>query len=357
MSATPLISDPRPWAFSRSELTAGLRAYVGDPTLSILDIQEQDIPYRRPAIGRLRGLKVTCKSAAGERVFELVLKEPQGTTRAGTAGAGRREVLFYRTMSVQLPVRVPQLLATHPEGNWLVLNLLPESIPPENWTAEHYRFAVEQLVVLHDRFWGLGDDLAAYAWLARPLGSDYSIFMQAARYGVRRLVDKVTSNLITRDQSLVRMLKRLVEHADLITAALRTGPATLLHGDYWPGNIALYPDNTITVYDWQQAAIGPGILDLFHFVQASQWYLGALPVTAEELGLHYRASLQGCCGQRWTDTEWALQWDYALLWTFLCSWVDLLANIPAAVLQARYQQIRELWLIPVEAAMDRRLPR
>ena len=69
----------------------------------------------------------------------------------------------------------------------------------------------------------------------------------------------------------------------------------------------------------------------------------------------YRNNLENCCGQRWEDAEWAALWDYALLWTFLSSWVDLLASIPASVLQARFPQMNTLWLEPVEAAMQRRL--
>ena len=355
MSSPPLIPDPRPWAFTRAELTAGLRAFTGDPTLNISNIEEKDIPNRRPAVGRIRGLTVSCQALSGNKVFNLTLKEPQGTTRTGTAGAGRREVLFYRSLAGQLPVRVPQLLAAHPEGEWLVLNMLPEGIQPEQWSASNYLFAIDQLAVLHDRFWGLGEDLGTYAWLARPLGADYGIYLRAAYTGMRKLVEKVTSNLITRDPHIIKMLKSLVEHASEIAAALRASPTTLLHGDYWPGNMVVYPDSTLTVYDWQQAAIGPGVLDLFHFIHASQWYFTDLPISPEEIVTHYRNNLENCCGQRWEDVEWAALWDYALLWTFLSSWVDLLASIPASVLQARFPQMNMLWLEPVEAAMQRRL--
>ena len=37
----PLVDDPRPWAFSQAELTAGLRRQTGDPSLKITRLEER----------------------------------------------------------------------------------------------------------------------------------------------------------------------------------------------------------------------------------------------------------------------------------------------------------------------------
>jgi len=356
MNTQPLIDDPRPWAFTRAALTAGLRAYTNDSSLVINDLYEMTIPFRRASMGRIRGLNATCESADGKKFFRLAVKEPQGTTRTGTAGAGLREVSFYRNLAEQLPVHVPRLFAAHPDGDWLIMEMLPLERKPESWTAEDYQLAIEQLVALHDRFWGLGNDLIIYPWLARPLGTDYAIYIQAATTGVHKLVDKATSNLLTRDPKLMRMITCLVEHADKVAIALRTAPATLLHGDYWPGNITLCADNNFFVYDWQQASIGPGVLDLLHFIQTSQWYFEPLPIPPQELINSYRTRLAKASHYHWEDAEWAALWDYALLWNFLTNWVDMLVNIPASVIQTQYLHLRSLWLDPVSAAVNRRLP-
>ena len=356
MNSQPLIDDPRPWAFTRAALTAGLRAYTNDPTLVINDLYEMTIPFRRPSMGRIRGLNAACESATGKKFFRLAVKEPQGSTRTGTAGAGLREVFVYRNLTEQLPVRIPCLFASHPDGNWLIMEMLPLERKPESWTPSDYLLAIEQLVALHDRFWGLGTDLAAYPWLARPLGTDTAIYIQAATTGVHKLVDKSANNLLTNDPNLIRMIVNLVEHANQIAAALRTAPATLLHGDYWPGNITIGVDGGFFIYDWQQASIGPGVLDLYHFIQASQWYFNPLPITPEELVTHYRSCLSTAAHYNWDDSDWAMLWDYALLWNFLINWVDMLVNIPASVLQTQYPQMRSLWIEPVVAAINRRLP-
>ena len=356
MNSQPLIDDPRPWVFTRAELTAGLRAYTNDPSLLINDLYEMTIPFRRASIGRIRGLTAVCGTKEGNKFFRLAVKEPHGTTRTGTAGVGLREVCFYRNLTDQLPVRVPHLFAADPDGEWLILDMLPLEKKPENWNPYDYLTAVEQLVALHDRFWGLGADLAAYPWLARPLGTDYAIYIQAATSGVNRLVEKGDSYLVNRDPKLVPMIRRLVEHADQIAANLRSAPGTLLHGDYWPGNITIDNEGGFFIYDWQQASIGPGVLDVFYFIQASQWFFNPLPITPEELVKHYRAHLSTATHHHWDDYEWAVLWDSALLWNFLTNWVDLLANIPASVMQTQYLQIRSLWIDPLIAAIDRRLP-
>lgn len=352
MNATPLIDDPRPWAFTRAALTAGLRAYANDPTLTIADLYEMTIPFRRPAVGRIRGLTAACASATGKKFFRLAVKEPQGSTRAGTAGAGLREVCFYRTLAEQLPVRVPRVFASHPEGDWLIMEMLPLERKPESWKSDDYRLAIQQLVALHDRFWGLGADLSAYPWLARPLSTDFAIYLQAAAGGLHKLADKSVTNALGRDPQLIATLQRLIDNAEPIATSLRAAPATLLHGDYWPGNITQGVDGEFYIYDWQQASIGPGVLDLFNFIQSSQWYYAPLPIPPEELIIHYRAQIYHAVQFAWEDAEWDALWDAALLWNFMTNWVDMLVNIPASVLQTRYPQIRSLWIDPVMAAID-----
>ncbi len=351
----PLLSDPRPWIFSSSELTAGLRSFSGDPTLVITGLAETTMPQRRPAIGRIRGVRASCEGISGQKSFTLVIKEPLGTTRTGMAGAGLREVSFYRNLAEQLPVQTPRLLAAHPNGDWLALNLLPGGRNPDKWTADDYLLATDQLIALHDRFWGLGDDLVAYAWLARPLDTDFEIHVQAAATGIQRLARRLPPNLLNADTDLMALLDKIIAHADDIRARLRPLPTTLLHGDYFPGNIYLYPDSNPMIFDWQQAAIGPGILDLFYFVQSSRWWFDPLPLATEDLVARYRSRLAEASGNKWDDAEWAVLWDYALMWTFLAGWMDLLEAIPDSLLQTRHKELQTLWLEPLKAAAARQL--
>jgi aminoglycoside/choline kinase family phosphotransferase len=153
------------------------------------------------------------------------------------------------------------------------------------------------------------------------------------------------------------MLELLVTQAHAIAARLSDSPATLLHGDYWPGNLVIYPDRRLYVIDWQRAGVGPGILDLFTFIQSSLWWFERLPVDPTRIIQRYREGLEVACGQRWSDEEWNVLWDYALMWNFLIDWVDLLGSIPNSILKTRWTQLENCWLEPLRQATYRHLVR
>lgn len=350
----PLLNDPRPWAFTTAELTAGLRRYTGDPTLVITDLSEQEITQRRASMGRIRSLDVNIQGATGQKTFYLIHKEPQSTTRAGTAGQGLREASFYRQLKDHIPVRVPVLFAAHPQGNWLVLERLNPGRSSEKWMSADYLLAVDQLVALHDRFWGLGQDLTAYHWLGRPLDNDSDILIQAAKGEVEHMM-KNASNAFSRDTELMSVTKNILKNIWTILKTLRKTSTTLLHGDYWPGNIHLHDDGSLTVYDWEQAGIGPGVLDLVNFIQKSTWWFAPLPVTIDEITSHYRLRLSQAGSCDYKDNDWDLLWDHALLWIFITKWIDLLSYMPDSMLSARLSAIDSVLLEPIKEAADRRL--
>lgn len=349
-----IIEDPRPWAFRNAELTAGLRRFTGDPTLTIQQLQEQPIVDSRPSVARLRGLRVLCEGSTGKREFSLVLKEAQqqGNTRAGTINAGRREILFYQHLAEHLPVRTPRLFAADADGEWLLMNLLPPARAPQDWRTEDYCLATDQLVVLHDRFWGLGNDLRVYAWLARPLDADFQVHVNVAEQAVQQLSAALPQGNRQNHQEIIQLLARITANANHIAETLNHAPQTLLHGDYWPDNLHIFEDGSITVYDWQQVGIGPAVLDVVTFIQNSLWRLEPLPISAEELVAYYRAGVRRFMGYVWQDEDWQKQWDYALLWSFIVNWVDILSSMPQALMQTRIEALERIWLQPIRRAVD-----
>lgn len=351
-----LLRQPAPWPFSWGELTAGLRRWTGDSQLQVTEIVADDLRAKRPSIGRIRGLKVTCRGERGERQFNLALKEPQGSTRTGTAGVGLREASVYQDLVDQLPLNTPRLIAAHPLGDWLLLTQLPPQKTPSAWGAEDYLKATDLMVALHDRFWDLGPDLTVFAWLARPLDSDFDIYVSAAAKGVKELVERGDSTLFARDPELGQLLGQIVVNADRIIEDLKEAPTTLIHGDFWPGNIRLSEDARMTVYDWQQTGIGPSTLDLVTFIQSSHWWFDPLPLPSEEIIAHYRRGLYEATGHRWSEADWTALWDASLLWTFLAHWIDLVAAIPESLIETRYSLFEAIWLDPLKRAAARRLP-
>lgn len=350
-----VLQDPLPWAFTVSELTAGLRRRLGDPSLKVVHLEEDKNLHKRPSIGKIRGLKISTEGNSGENHFDLVLKESQGTTRAGTAGAGLREVSLYRNLGDQLPVRTPNLLASDPHGDWVLMDMLTDEREPEKWQTPDYLLATDQIVALHDRFWGLGEDLTVYQWLGRPLDADLHIYKQAGEAGLERLKELTPTNMLSEDKELIGILENLIENADKVAKHLLNGPTTLLHGDYWPGNVYIHNDSSLTVIDWEEISIGPGILDLANFIQSSRWWFEPLPVHDKEMIAHYRTRIEQANDHKWKQAEWDADWDHALLWLFFTKWLDLLANIPNSILTTRLPQLEGLWLNPIRKAASRHL--
>lgn len=313
------------------------------------------MPSRRPSIGRLRALEVEYLLSDEVLTCRLVVKEPRGTTRTGLAGAGRREVGVYQSLADHLPIQVPRLIAASPVGDWLLMQAFEPAREPESWRKMDYRIAIDALVELHDRFWGLGSDFDAFPWLGRPLSADFEVHVAAAVKAIERALRQGEPEQLVGVQERMQLLRALTKNAERVVSPLRQEPATLLHGDYWPGNIAVLEGDRQIVYDWQLASVGAGIMDLLSFVNKCVWWFEPLPTTQEEIINWYRCGMQEKCGARWDDEVWAVLWDHALMWRFLQEWVDLLAASPESLLEARAEQLDEVWLHPVAEAVGRRL--
>lgn len=351
-----LDDDTWAWPCSRPELTAGLRRFYGDKSLTLEKVQRMPLAARRPSIGRVQGLKAHFVRSGKPASVRLVLKEPRGTTRAGLAGVGRREVGVYAALADLLPVETPDLIAASSAGNWLLLTAEMEARAPEAWTAADYLQAVDNLVALHDRFWQLEEDLEAFTWLARPLQADFTVHVAAAAQAIGRMVESGRPEALAGSPWRMRLMAQLTTQADLVVQPLLQAPATLMHGDYWPGNILRLADGRQVVYDWQMAGVGPGVIDLLTLVMKSRWTFASLAVAPADLVTRYRHGLQTQTGTGWMDDEWDRLWDHALMWQFLEEWIDVLAASPDAVLRARADDLDATWLRPVEAAVARRLP-
>jgi len=353
--ATATVEPTWVWPFSRADITAGLRRQVGDTSLQITGLSSFTIPDQRPSIGRVRGIVVGYQAQSGAGECRLVVKEPRGTTRTGLAGAGRREVGVYRSLAPHLPMTTPSLVAASPTGDWLILEAITQEKTPDDWEAADYRTAVEALAQLHDRFWGLGEDLGTYTWLSRPLEADFDVHLAVAAQSLEKIVEKGQPGSLAGAPARIQVLSTLIEQADDVVAPLRDLPSTLLHGDYWPGNIAVVSRGEQIAYDWQQTAVGPGVIDLLTFVNMSGWWFSPLPLARQEMIEIYRSELDDRLGISWDEESWSRQWDHALMWRFLQEWIDLLAILPDPLLEARAGLLDGIWLDPVAQAVARRL--
>ena len=206
---------------------------------------------------------------------------------------------------------------------------------------------------MHDRFHALDDLLINYHWLARPLGSDYEPTTHAAAEAVRVLImDKRLPPLS--DDRYFTLYSILIQLADEIAAPLRAEPATLIHGDYWPGNIAQPIDGRQVIFDWQLAGIGPGILDLVGFVQSTRLLLEPAMSPDEMIAL-YRQKQASYNPPGWDGEQFNRLWDHALMWVFMATWLGKLATMPPDVYNNLHERFFEVWIRPILTAVEKRL--
>lgn len=348
------------WPFSRSALTAGLRRYLASSSLRVVGIQAIPLPNNITASSSagttLRALSVRIQIEGEEQALTLLLKEPPVTARGRVLTAvGQREYGVYRKIAPLLPVLVPGFVAGDEGAGWIVLEAVTGLRPPAEWSAEDYREAVLNLAAMHERFWGAGEALAAFPWLARPLEADLDATISGIREAVRRLTMNNDRTPALSDARYLNLFVRLSRLVFAVVLPLQEEEHTLAHGDYWPGNIARPIDGRQMIFDWQRAGIGPAMLDLVGFAQSTRMSLEpAMPV--EEMIRLYRETHTKSYGRGWDDATFERLWDHSLMWLFMVNWLGRLATMKAD----DYERIRErftaVWLEPVFAAADRRLP-
>ncbi len=339
------------WPFTPFELTAGLRRYLADPSLQVLEAVEEPLALRLNSTPT-RGIGVDVERCGHCEHYSYMVTRPR-PVRYGLPGGGLREAGFYRNITLPLTFALPELVAADPRGAWLILEPYPPYFAPEQWTATEYRQAVLNLAHFHDQFWRLDEDLAVYPWVGFPLARDFETVCLAAAQSVEKIIHIGMPAALCGSVDYMTMVARLITQADAIAQTLKRAPQTLLHGDYWPGNISVDEDQRYVVYDWQTVGVGPGVLDLLVFINKSQLYYSPLPVEPEELISLYRYVLANQVGFMSSNEEWQRVWDYALMWRFLQEKVIAWSDPHEAWVGEDEALLKKLWLDPVTEAADR----
>ena len=342
------------WPFTVAELTAGLRRYFAQPALHVRGLEASDNPHASRAT-EAAGLTVTYEVDGNTATIECVVKQPRAAGRAGLAHPGVREAGLFRALALQLPMATPALIAADSAGSWLVLEAVDTEPAGAAWEAGEFEQAVTVLVSLHERFWGLAEDLSAYKWLARPLTLDYEIHVYAAAQALGKIVRDEQPAVLARSAPILGTLGQLISQADQVVRPLRALPFTLLHGGFSQRSLLRDEDGDPILLDWQLAAIGPGLLDLLVMTTSTRWEHGGLPLPEAELTAHYRRELKRCLHVEWSEAEWDTLWDHALLWRFLQETLTWAAAATPDDFAARADRFDDVWLQPVLAAAERRL--
>jgi phosphotransferase family enzyme len=158
-------------------------------------------------------------------------------------------------LATPLPLSVPVLVDAGP--GWLVMAAEDDDGSP--WEEPALRAALSDLAGLHDAFqsFSLED---AEAFLRRPFSPEGA---EALLAPIRRL-----------SLPLPEALADLLDDPTPIVAAAEAEPATLLHGDPWPGNILRPASGQRVWVDWELASLGPAAADVASWLGQTPWHTG-----------------------------------------------------------------------------------
>jgi hypothetical protein len=201
------------------------------------------------------------RQVVGDRVERIVWPRGRAILKFGGFRRADVEPRLYSRLS---PAHdgSPTLLALDAERGWLLLEDLhpADSVVPSDST--HARLAYERLADAHA--YHLGAD---YPELEQaPLSAPRAVDVERGAAELAVLVARAAT-----DQQTWEIGPDQIAASERIAVWARTagprltssGPVTLLHGDYQRRNWLLV-DGVIRVVDWELAALGPGVLDLYY---------------------------------------------------------------------------------------------
>ncbi len=343
--------------FSMEALQSALCLYLSRPTLDIEEVVPEKLGggvsgspvYRLTVNYRHTGGDTASPQTAptSSQALKVVLKRGSQHTGAILAGSARREASFYRSLARQLPVQTPRLLLTAEDtsgelaqpmvvdappslaqswgslgfdNDWVLMESLPADVvwPQAMWTAEHYKSALTALADLHARWWNRPPSPTEYPWVWTPTGLHTESLISEAREALMQIEQETWGERFFPRERLRAWLRVLDEPMCLLDT-LREMPQTLIHGDYWPGNIAMRPEGP-SVFDWQLVGVGPAAYDLACFHSSSRWWFGRLPLSLTEMRGRYLSRLneQLCSSvDRYifdVGMDAARAWRFAVLW-------------------------------------------
>ncbi|MDQ6695685.1 MAG: aminoglycoside phosphotransferase family protein [Chloroflexota bacterium] len=371
--------------FSVDALQVAVRRYLSRPTLSIEEVVPERLtggasgsPVYRLNVS-YRGSAEDCIDAGS--MLSLILKRGANHKGAILAGSAQREASFYRTLAQQLPVRTPRMLLTAEDivgepmqplivsasstlaqgweglgfdSDWVLMEAVTSEVvfPQSSWTAEHYRIALSSLADLHAAWWGSPPDPTDYPWVWMPTGHHTEGLIREAREALMEIGKASWGERFFPKERLHAWLM-LLDNPTPLFNMLSGMPQTLIHGDYWPGNISMRADGP-AVYDWQLVGVGPAPYDLSCFHSSSRWWFGRLPLSLTEMRNHYLERLNEQLGKKVDRYCFDMGMDAARAWRFAVLWPTVILEHHTNF-QANLHHMRSTAIEPAFASLRRSL--
>ena len=182
-----------------------------------------------------------------------------------SSGMGRREATFYRSLSAELPVRVPQCYFADSDKSGTAYIMLLENLVDSGCTfknaSKRYSISyVQQLLDcfarLHARYWNSPRFATDLSWVQPPVQHDI------AKHLIARALQNHAANM---PAVFKEMGELYLSNTDAIHQLWLRGEPTLIHGDVHDGN--LFNDAGEPGFlDWAMVARAPALRDVGYFL-------------------------------------------------------------------------------------------
>jgi hypothetical protein len=196
--------------------------------------------------------------------------------RIGLTGSHLRELAIYEQSDDRLRRHLPRCFGTWRDDEREEWGLALEDLQPlallnavetDDWAPPHLDAVIEGLTDIHAVWYGRDQGLQGAEWLGEPLSRDRACHLTPLWEALAAHAAPYFSRWA--GSSVVRTHHQLVNSIGDWWRALEQQPATLIHNDFSPRNLALRHDACgfrLCAYDWELATLGPPQRDLAEFL-------------------------------------------------------------------------------------------
>ncbi|MGH9146197.1 MAG: thioester reductase domain-containing protein, partial [Vicinamibacterales bacterium] len=196
--------------------------------------------------------------------------------RIGLTGNHLRELAIYEQSDDRLQRHLPRCFGTWRDDEREEWGLALEDLQPltllnavetDDWAPPHLDAVIEGLTDIHAVWYGREQGLQGAEWLGEPLSRDRACHLTPLWEALAAHAAPYFSRWA--GPSVVRTHHQLVNSVGDWWRALEQQPATLIHNDFSPRNLALRHDACgfrLCAYDWELATLGPPQRDLAEFL-------------------------------------------------------------------------------------------
>jgi aminoglycoside phosphotransferase (APT) family kinase protein len=231
-----------------------------------------------------------------------------------SSGMGRREAMFYQSLSQEMPVRVPRCyFADSDESGEEYIMLLEHLVDADctfnnastRYSQEYVREVLAAFARLHATYWASPRFESDLEWLQPPLQHEIAV----------QLIEQALQQHGASMPDVFRAMGELyLSRADDIHRLWRRGDSTLIHGDVHDANL-FYDGDTPGFLDWALVARGPAMRDVGYFLAGTlspqdqrDW--------GRDLLVYYRDALlkHGVAAPSEQELWQQYQWHAAYVW-------------------------------------------